>query len=224
MSTRKGNFVTLDEVNEMCVDKALALLKARMSPEPSTPESPEGDSHVRVHPELSEGEIIKIADQVALGAIVFADLSIDPTKDMEFDVDRVISFEGETGPYLQYAHTRCVSILRKAHETGIAFDETKLNLSALSSVYQAPAEMMLLKALGKFPATLERTLEQRKPSQLCIYLIDLTRDFGVFYRECKVMNPGDQKQSLARIALVEATRRIMALGLDLLGIPKPEKM
>jgi arginyl-tRNA synthetase len=99
MSTRKGNFVTLEEVNEICIAKALNLMAER--------NSGEGEQ------KLSASEIEKIADQVTVGAIIFADLSIDPSKDMEFDVDRVISFEGETGPYLQYAHTRCQSILRK---------------------------------------------------------------------------------------------------------------
>ena len=209
MSTRKGNFVTLDEVNQMCVDKALNLMRERNLPqEPGAYEA---------HQKLSDAEIEKIADEVALGAIVYADLSTDPTKDMDFDVDRVISFEGETGPYLQYAHTRCLSILRKA---GIDTNKT-VNFASLLTTQ---AEVFLLKTLGRFPATLERTLDQRKPSQLAIYLIDLTRDFGLFYRECKVMNPDAPELSHARACLVEATRRILSQGLDLLGIPKPEKM
>jgi arginyl-tRNA synthetase len=216
MSTRKGNFVTLDEVNEMCVEKALKLMRDRYSDATAT----EGASEA--HSKLTEDEIVKIADQVAIGALVFADLSTDPTKDLDFDVDRVISFEGETGPYLQYSHTRCLSILKKA-----GMDQTsirKIDPKAVAELCTTQEEMFLLKMLGRFPSVLERSLEQRKPTQLTTYLIDLTRDFGAFYRECKVMNAENPALTHARLSLVEASRSVMSLGLDLLGIPKPEKM
>ncbi len=206
MSTRKGNFITLEEVNELCIDKTIQLMRDRSS-------ASENDDR-----KLSEEELKKIADQVAIGAIVFADLSTDPTKDLDFDVDRVISFEGETGPYLQYAHTRCLSILKKA---GVAQNTDAGKMAQLCNTVE---EVNLMKTLGKFPGALERTLEQRKPSQLAIYLIDLCKDFGVFYRECKVSNANQPELTAARIALVQATQKILAQGLDLLGIPKPEKM
>ena len=211
MSTRKGNFITLEEVNDLCIAKTLALMNER---------NDRPDAHT--DSKLSASEIATIADQVAVGAIVFADLSTDPTRDMEFDVDRVISFEGETGPYLQYAHTRCLSILRKA---GLGKNDSPLPDPALyARKLGAPEELMLIRSLARFGETLERTLDQRKPSQLTSFLIDLTRDFGHFYRECKVMNPDDSELTQARAALVYATQNILALGLDLLGIPKPEKM
>jgi arginyl-tRNA synthetase len=206
MSTRKGNFITLEEVNELCTNKAIQLMQER------------SNSSENIDRKLSENELKKIADQVAIGAIVFADLSTDPTKDLDFDVDRVISFEGETGPYLQYAHTRCLSILKKISTTQLTDAELMAKLCTTSE------EIHLMKTLGKFPGALERTLEQRKPSQLAIYLIDLCKDFGVFYRECKVSNPEQPELTAARAALVLATQRILAKGLDLLGIPKPEKM
>ena len=210
MSTRKGNFVTLDEVNTLCLEKAMKLMSERAATEQA-----EG------HPHLSETEIKTIAEQVTIGAIVFADLSTDPTKDMEFDVDRVISFEGETGPYLQYAHTRCLSILRKA---GVELTKIKNAYASVKDLCTTEHEVFLLKTLGKLPTVLERTLDQRKPSQLATYLIDLTRDFGTFYRECKVIDPEHAELTVARLSLVEATRSILSEGLDLLGIPKPEKM
>ena len=224
MSTRKGNFITLEEVNELCFQKALTLLKERAAPkqEINTTEN-QTDTHTQNHPILDENEINIIADQVTLGAIVFADLSIDPSKDMEFDSERVISFEGETGPYLQYAHTRCMSILRKATEAGFSQNEN-LNFEVLANQYLQISETYLIKSLGRFPSALERTLEQRKPSQLCTYLIELTRDFSAFYRECKVMNSENKPQTEARLALVLATQKVLSSGLDLLGIPKPEKM
>ena len=210
MSTRKGNFVTLDEVNELCMTKALALMNERNT------------SIEVVEQKLSQIEIEKIADQVTVGAIVYADLSTDPSRDMEFDVDRVISFEGETGPYLQYAHTRCQSILRKG---GIPIELIQKTDSALlESKIGAPEELLLIRTLIRFEESQERALDQRKPSQLATYLIDLTRDFGNFYRECKVLNPDEPELTKARLALVFATQTILSIGLGLLGIPKPEKM
>ncbi len=211
MSTRKGNFITLEEVSELCVAKSLALMLERNNQMESGNEQ-----------KLSEQELTLIAEQVAIGALVFADLSTDPSRDMEFDVERVISFDGETGPYLQYAHTRCASIIRKS---GVALSEfTNLDPALLEKNLKKQEELFLLKQLGRFPEALERTLDQRKPSQLTSYLIDLTKDFGVFYRECKVVNPENPELTKARLALVEAARIVLSLGLDLLGIPKPAKM
>jgi arginyl-tRNA synthetase len=210
MSTRKGNFITLEEVNEMCIEKALKLMRERAA-------ASENEER-----KLSEDEIKIIADQVAIGAIVFADLSTDPTKDLDFDVDRVISFEGETGPYLQYAHTRCLSILKKVEkETG---KKAQYNHESISQLCTSTEEIFLMKSLGRYPSALERTLEQRKPSQLATYLIDLAKDFGLFYRECKVSNPDQPQLTEARLALVLATQKVLSKGLDILGIPKPEKM
>ena len=211
MSTRKGNFITLEEVNELCTARALDLMRTRNSSEDTKAEN-----------RLTEGEIETIADQVAIGALVFADLSTDPAKDLEFDVDRVISFEGETGPYLQYAHTRCLSILRKSE---MSLDQIRqIPLTVLQDQIQTQEELRLLGTLARFPEALERTLDLRKPSMLTSYLIDVTRDFGLFYRECKVVNPENPDLTSARLALVLAAKTVLSLGLDLLGIPKPEKM
>jgi arginyl-tRNA synthetase len=211
MSTRKGNYITLEEVNELCIAKALELMRSRNASE-----------EVRAESRLDESEIATIADQVAIGALVFADLSTDPTKDLEFDVDRVISFEGETGPYLQYAHTRCLSILRKSGYELAKIRETPLPV--LLREIRSREELRLIGTLARFPEALERTLDLRKPSMLTTYLIDLTKDFGLFYRECKVVNPDHADLTLARLAIVLATRDVLSAGLDLLGIPKPEKM
>ena len=210
MSTRKGNFITLEEVNDLCIEKTFKLMRERA-------EASEDPSR-----KLSEEEITKIADQVAVGAIVFADLSVDPTRDMDFDVDRVVSFEGETGPYLQYAHTRCLSILNKSEKDVQTINQ--LAPDKLATLCSTTEEIYLMKSLGRFPSALERTLEQEKPSHLATYLIDLTKDFGAFYRECKVSNPDQPELTAARLALVSATQKVLSLGLDLLGIPKPEKM
>jgi arginyl-tRNA synthetase len=224
MSTRKGNFITLDEVNEMCVEKALNLMRERDTG--GVPADASGEAMTNAHLSLSEADLKLIADQVAIGAIVFADLSTDPAKDLELDLDRVISFEGETGPYLQYAHTRCISILKRVglERSATGAFHVKADFAKIEKLCSSEIEMNLMRTLGKFPGTLEHALENRKPSHLATHLIDITRDFGNFYRECKVLHPDNADLTNARAALVESTRLVLGQGLDLLGIPKPEKM
>lgn len=205
MSTRKGNFVTLADVWEMAMERVNTLVRGRIA------------SDVRGTQKYSEAEIADICEKVAIGAIVFNDLSSDPSRDVEFDVERVVDFEGETGPYLQYAHTRCLSILRKANATTIAYDER------LVSKLTAKEEVALVKTLGQFPHHLERTLTHGKASQLANFLIDVTKAFGAFYRECQVLGD-DPELTRARLMMVESTRRVLAHGLKLIGIPVPERM
>ena len=209
MSTRKGNFVTLEDVLALAKDRVATLMLERAK----DPNKPEGAGS-EVNPETTEA--------VAIGAVIFHDLHTDPIRDVEFDVERVVDFEGETGPYLQYAHTRCLSMLRKARETGALSGVPTFSETAVSEL-KAPEELALVKLLGQFPLHLERTLNFAKASQLAHYLIDVTKAFGLFYRECRVL--GDNPElTKARLMLVESTRRVLAQGLRLLGIPVPERM
>ncbi|MBI4925134.1 MAG: arginine--tRNA ligase, partial [Bdellovibrio sp.] len=205
MSTRQGNFVTFEEVLKLTQNKVKELMEQRT-----------------LQITFNENEKEEVSEQIALGALVFFDLHADPIKDIDFDLGRVTDFEGETGPYLQYAHTRCHSILRKAKEScelpgKICFDPS------LVSLLNQKEEILLVKVLGRFPLHLERALEFSKASQLANYLIDVTKAFGAFYRECHVLGQ-EPRLTQARLILVEATRRILARGLSLLGIPLPKKM
>ncbi|MBU6376559.1 MAG: arginine--tRNA ligase, partial [Bdellovibrionales bacterium] len=204
MSTRKGNFVTLEDVLELSRNRVKEVLSAR-----------EGLK-------LSSSEMEAMVEAIGLGAVIFHDLHSDPARDVEFDVDRVVDFEGETGPYLQYAHTRCLSILRKARESGELSGEIVFRPDWTSEL-QVAEEISLLKTLGQFPLHLERSLTFAKASQLAHYLIDVTKAFGAFYRECQVLGQGPARTG-ARLMLVEATRRILGQGLGLLGVPLPERM
>ncbi|MFZ9596057.1 MAG: arginine--tRNA ligase, partial [Bdellovibrionia bacterium] len=173
MSTRKGNFVTLEEVLGATRARVTELIQQRKE-------------QLGLDLNLSSESLSATAEAVAIGAVVFFDLHTDPIKDVEFDLERVVDFEGETGPYLQYAHTRCISILRKAQELGeqpgpIRFD------AELVKALSAPEEILLLKTLGQFPLHLERSLSFAKASQLAHFLIDVTRAFGTFYHQCKVL-------------------------------------
>lgn len=211
MSTRKGNFVTLEDVWTMAKERVTVLMKER------------GSSGG-----MSADELEDVVDKVSLASIVFHDLHADPARNVEFDVERVVDFEGDTGAYLQYAHTRCLSIIRKAKETDTPLPDLQgASIAALieksTAVLRKDEEIRLVKILGQFPLHLERTLEHRKASQLAHYLIDLVKVYGEFYRECHVL--GEAKEiTEARLLLVEATRRILAQGLGLLGIPLPERM
>lgn len=204
MSTRKGVFITLEEVLDLAKERVQTLMKDR--------------AKGAVVPDLDT-----ISESVAVGAVVFHDLHTDPARDVEFEIERVVDFEGETGPYLQYAHTRCLSILRKARETKELPPEKLFFNRDLISKLQAPEEIALIKTLGQFTLHLERSLRFAKASQLAHYLIDVTRAFGAFYRECHVLGEAPEITS-ARLMLVEATRRLLARGLGLLGIPLPERM
>lgn len=206
MSTRKGNFVTLQEVLELAKDHVTTLMNKRAEEQGTATATSQ------------------VTEAVAIGAVVFHDLHTDPVRDVEFDLDRVVDFEGETGPYLQYAHTRCLSILRKAQETGkISTRPLQFN-PALISQLGRPEELQLVKTLGQLPIHLERTLRFAKASQLAHYLIDIAKAFGAFYRECKVLDDSAPELTQARLLLVESTRIILARGLSLMGIPLPERM
>ncbi len=213
MSTRKGNYVTLNEVLELARVRVRELIDARAA-------AAEDGSSARALV-ADPLELERTVEAVAIGAVVFHDLHTDPARDVEFDVNRVVDFEGETGPYLQYAHTRCLSILRKADDSGQTFRggwDAKL-----AAHLTREEEHLLLKTLGQFPMQLERTLKFAKASHLAHYLVDITKAFGLFYRECRVLGEAPELTQ-ARLALVEATRRVLSQGLGLLGIPLPERM
>jgi arginyl-tRNA synthetase len=196
MSTRKGNFVTLDDILNLARERVRLVMKERESS--FTP------------PELEQA-----VEAIAIGAVVFHDLSTDPARDVVFDPEAVVNFDGETGPYLQYAHTRCLSLLRKAGSPSYSLERANL--------LKEPTEVALVKLLGQFPMHLERALEHSKASQLTNYLLDVTKAFNQFYRECRVISE-DRSLTEARMLLVEASRRILGQGMQLLGVPTPERM
>ena len=155
-----------------------------------------------------------IAHQLAMGAIKYSDLSTDRQRDYVFDWDRMLAFEGETGPYLQYAHARIRSIFRRVDElpTGgrITLDE--------------PAERSLARQLTAFPEAVDAALETLSPSKLCTYLFELAQTFTTFYEECPVLKANDAATVASRLELCELTASTLRGGLGLLGIEAPERM
>jgi arginyl-tRNA synthetase len=169
------------------------------------------------NPELSETERANVARMIGIGAIKYADLSNDRVKDYVFHFDRMLAFEGNTGPYLQYAHARICSIFRRA---SIDRASAQANAPAIS----APQERSLaLKLLG-FDAAIAATLESYSPHKLCTYLFDLAQEFTGFYEACPVLKGDDIAVRDSRLALCDLTARVLAAGLSLLGIEAPERM
>ena len=166
------------------------------------------------NPDLPPEEQINIGRMVGTGALKYADLSTDRIKDYVFDWDRMLSFEGNTAPYLQYAHARIKSILRRAGES-----ET-VHGSAQALV---PQERELIVQLLQFDSAVHDTLERYSPHRLATYLFDLAQSFTAFYEACPVLKAEPQTRAF-RILLSEQTARVLATGLDLLGIEAPERM
>lgn len=217
MSTRKGNFITMEAVLDAAVERALQLVREKNS-------------------ELSNEECLRLAEIVGTGAVVYNDLSTDRGSDVHFDLDRVLDFNGTTGPYVQYAHTRCLSILRNAPPAlmeGVNVSDL-MSLSAPPGAFKRLAadakeklreseELDLVRVLARLPLVLDRVLDEYRPSLLAEYLIDVTRVFNVFYAAHKVLG-NEETVTRARLALVLATQRVLLRGLNLLGMRAPERM
>jgi len=164
---------------------------------------------------LTEKEINKRAEQIALAALKFYILVVNPKTTMVFDPKKSLSFNGRTGPYLQYVHARINSIFNKAK----AKPSTQVDFSALTD----PLELELVKLLARFPQIIADSVAKYDPSDLANYLYDLTKAFSLFYERLPVIK-ADDKIKKARLLLIDDIRIVLATGLELLGIEAPEKM
>ncbi|HMK74272.1 MAG TPA: arginine--tRNA ligase, partial [Myxococcaceae bacterium] len=204
MSTRKGQLVMLTDVLDEA--RARALEKVR-----------ENQAAGRIHSDDPES----LAEQVGLGAIVFADLRNRRNTDYTFDWEEILSFDGHTGPYLQYAHARACSLLVRGGGAPAEADASALGL---------PEEQLLLRALARFPREVRSALEGDEPSFVATQLLEVAATFSRFYtlgnqdRSKRVLVDDDPRTRTARLALADAVRIVLRVGLSLLGIPTPENM
>ena len=166
-------------------------------------------------PDLSADGRSAIAPQVGIGAIKYADLSVAHDSDYVFDLDRMVSLTGNTGPYLQYAAARIRSIFRSA---GLDPEQADAPL-----VITEPAERALALALLDFGDVVVHVGDRLEPHRLCGYLFDLAQHFSAFYEQCPVLK-ADTEARASRLALCKATLAILDQGLDLLGIARPQQM
>jgi arginyl-tRNA synthetase len=195
LRTRAGGTVRLVELLEEGIERATAIVAEK-------------------NPELSPDERATIARAVGIGAIKYADLSSDRVKDYVFDWSRMLAFDGNTAPYLQYAHARIGSILRKAGEP----------VDPQAIAVEAPQERALALALLAFPTVVADVAASLAPHRLCGYLYQLATTFSAFYENCPVLKAGSPEERRSRLALSAATAAVLARGLDLLGIEAPAKM
>jgi arginyl-tRNA synthetase len=196
--TRAGGVMRLESLIQMVRDQARLVVQAAGVGNDYPPE----EQHA-------------VADMVALAALKFADLQNNIATDYIFDLEKFSRFEGKTGPYLQYAAVRIKSILRKAEARGVA-------AGALSIGGKEERDLALQLCL--FPHALDRAHVERSPKLICDYLYELAQVFTRFYNECPVLNEEQAQVRESRMAFCEATLPVMLLGLDLLGIPVPERM
>jgi len=197
LSARRGRYITLDEIFEEARGKAYIEVSKRW-------------------PNIPEEEKVRRAEAIAIGAIKYALLYSDPEKVITFDWSRVLSFEENAGPFLQYAYARATSILEKAG----------FNLPSEADFFllTSKEEKELIWHLSLFPEIVIKAAMEMKPSILAEYTNNLAKTFNIFYERCPVLAAEKEELKNARLLLVEAFRIVMRNALNLLGIPVLEKM
>ena len=192
MSTRKGNVVFLEDVIEKCNKKALDIICQK-------------------NPDLEDKE--QTAKAVGTGAVIFGALYGGRIKDIVFSYDKVLSFEGETGPYCQYTYARCSSVLNKGGEIGDYSGYSEFNED----------EYNLINALSQYPQIVKSVIDKNEPSYVTRYACELASLYNKFYFDCKILGTEDCVKNF-RLALTKATKTVLKNALSLLGIKTPEKM
>ena len=173
---------------------------------------------IREGREMSEEEARKVANQVALAALIYGDLSNQASKDYIFDMDKFTSFEGDTGPYILYTIVRIKSILAKYAEQGGDASEAKLGVA------QSDAEKALVTQLLQFNSMMEGAASELAPHRVCAFVYEIANDFNRFYHETKILTEEDPVKKAGWIALLALTRDVMLDCISVLGFEAPEKM
>ena len=192
MSTRKGKVVLLEDVIDKCVQKAYDIINEK-------------------NPDLENKK--EVSEAIGTGAVIFGALVNSRIKDIVFSYDKVLSFEGETAPYVQYTYARCVSVLTKANNQ---IGEYKIE-NLLDEEYN------LIALLNKFPEIVKASAEKNEPSLVTRYAIDVASLYNKFYFDCKILGEEENTKNF-RLALTQATKTVIKNALSLLGIKTPNKM
>ena len=169
------------------------------------------------NPDLQGEERERVARIVGIGAVKYADLSTERTKDYVFDWEGMLSFDGDTAPYLQYAHARICSIFRKWNHDRGSLSDSELECAL-------PEECLLARRLAGFPSVVDESTHAYNPHRLCAHLHAIASAFASFYEACPVLSAGDESIVRSRLALCDLTARELELGLGLLGIEVPQRM
>ena len=198
LKSRSGDAVKLIELLDEAVDRAEASIREK-------------------NPELPEADRRAVARMIGIGAVKYADLSNDRMKDYVFDWERMLSFDGNTAPYLQYAHARICSIFRRA---GVSRESVRS--SSISIAHQRERALALW--ILQYDSAVWDALERYSPHRLCTYLYELSTRYTAFYEHCPVLKADDDATKMSRLALCDLTARVLADGLGMLGIESPEQM
>lgn len=193
LSTRKGNTIFLEDVFTRAIELVEEIIAKK-------------------NPDLANPKIV--AKQVGLGAVVFNDLVNDRVKNVDFDWDRALDFEGDSGPYVQYCGVRCASLVRRYDKP--VPENFSLDLTS-------PEELELMRCLLNYQDTLRNSFDNFKPHILAGYLIEVCHRFGAFYTKCRILGESDDIQA-ARMTLVQMVHIILEEGLRTLSIELPEAM
>ena len=172
---------------------------------------------IREGREMPEEEARKVADQVAISALLYGDLSNQASKDYIFDIDRFTSFEGDTGPYILYTIVRIKSILAKYKEQGGSMEDLNFQKAGNES------EKSLMMELVQFNTMMQSAAEETAPHKVCAYIYDLANAFNHFYHETKILGEEDKARKQGLIALLVLTRDVLETCIDVLGFSAPEK-
>ena len=195
--TRSGDTVKLNDLLDEACERASSLIRSK-------------------NPDLSEAELAQIVDAVAIGAVKYADLSKNRTTDYVFDWDNMLSFEGNTAPYLQYAYTRVLSVFRKSD---ISEDSLTGDISLDSDKERALATRLI-----QFDETITTVANEGTPHVLCAYLYEIATLFSSFYENCPILTAENENLKQSRLKLASLTAKTLKVGLDMLGIKTVDKM
>ncbi len=207
LKTRSGENVLLATLLTEATDRATVEVRTRAA-----------DSNAPTHG-LDDDTLGAIGRAVGIGAVKYADLSSDLVRDYVFNLDRMIAFEGNTGPYMQYAHARVCSIFARA---GLDLDDSPGTGHEFR--IGEPSEKTLALALLRYGGVVESVAESLEPHRLCTYMFELANAYSVFYEHCPVLKAKDEYVRNSRLRLCRLVRQVLADGLDLLGIEAPTRM
>ena len=196
LSTRKGNIILMEELLKQAVQETEKIIEEK-------------------NPELENKK--EVAKQVGIGAVIFNDLYNSRIKDVVFSWERMLSFEGETGPYVQYTNARACSVLRKARVEGV--DKRNIDFSLLTD----ESSIEVCKLLNTFPDKVKEAANKYEPSVVSRALMDIAQAFNKFYHDNPILTSKEDVKS-ARLAMVISVKMVLTIGLNLIGIGAPEQM
>ncbi len=195
LSTREGYIVYLEDLLNKAVEKAREIIEEK------SPNLPNKD---------------EVARQVGVGAVVYFDLHNDRNKDIDFRWERALNFDGETGPYVQYTHARCCSVLRKAPD----LSDVEPDYGVLCD--DEACSVLLL--ISRFPEIVRKAMDANEPSMITRHTTSLAQAYNKYYFEHRIMEEGDPAGTLARLNLTRAVADVIRTGLYLIGVEAPERM